>query len=66
MEKVDHLTQALIEAIEAQAEKEGVKPPSIVRRATSLGWHIFAKWKAGQASPTLRTASAIYNYINSH
>ena len=52
--------------VRAYAEALGVHPSTVVQRAAKLGGAAWAKWEAGEGSPTLHTADKILKYIDEH
>lgn len=52
-----------MEEVRAYADALGVQPSTVVQRAAKLGGAAWAKWEAGDGSPTLRTADKILKYI---
>lgn len=52
-----------MEKVRAYAAALGVAPSTVVQRAAKLGGAAWAKWEAGDGSPTLRTADKILKYI---
>ncbi len=51
------------EKVHTYAAALGVKPSTVVQRAAKLGGAAWAKWEAGDGSPTLRTADMILKYM---
>lgn len=56
------MEQFIIE-IEAYSKKSGVSPQRLLRDAVGAPWWMWEKWKAGDASPTMRTADKIRSHI---
>lgn len=52
-----------MEKVRAYADALGVQPSTVVQRAAKLGGAAWAKWEAGDGSPTLRTADKILKYM---
>lgn len=53
-----------MEKVRAYAGALGVQPSTVVQRAAKLGGAAWAKWEAGDGSPTLRTADKILKYMH--
>lgn len=49
--------------VRAYADALGVRPSTVVQRAAQVGGAVWAKWEAGDGTPTLRTADKILKYI---
>ncbi|WP_334061706.1 helix-turn-helix transcriptional regulator [Limimaricola cinnabarinus] len=45
------------------AEQMGVHPSTVVQRAAKVSGGAWARWEAGDASPTLRVADKIRQYM---
>lgn len=45
------------------ADALNIHPSTVIQRAAQVGGNSWAKWEAGNSSPTLRTADKILNYI---
>ena len=58
--------EQFMEEVRAYADALGVQPSTVVQRAAKLGGAAWAKWEAGDGSPTLRTADKILKYIKEH
>lgn len=52
-----------MELVRAYAGALGVRPSTVVQRAAQVGGVAWAKWEAGDGSPTLRTADKIMKYM---
>lgn len=55
--------EQFLEKVRTYADALGIQPSTVVQRAAKLGGAVWAKWEAGHASPTLRTADRILKYI---
>lgn len=52
-----------MEMVRAYADALGVQPSTVVQRSAGLGGVAWARWEAGDGSPTMRTADKILKYI---
>lgn len=52
-----------MEKVRTYADALGIQPSTVVQRAAKLGGAAWAKWEAGDGSPTLRTADKILKYM---
>lgn len=52
-----------MEKVRTYADALGVRPSTVVQRAAKVGGVAWAKWEAGDGSPTLRTADKILKYM---
>lgn len=55
--------EQFMETVRAYAGALGVQPSTVVQRAAKLGGAVWARWEAGDGSPTLRTADKILKYM---
>lgn len=55
--------EQLISDIEAYCERSGVSPQKLLREAINAQWGQWQKWKDGEASPTMKVADRIRQYI---
>jgi hypothetical protein len=59
------MDQFLID-VRAYADAFGVKPSTVVQRATKLGGAAWSRWESRTGWPTLKTSDEIYRYIDEH
>lgn len=52
-----------MEQVRRYALALGVQPSTVVHRAAKVGGAVWARWEAGDGSPTLRTADKILKYM---
>ena len=52
-----------MEQVRAYATRVGVKPSTVVQQAGCGGGTTWARWEAGDGSPTLRTADKILKFM---
>ncbi len=52
-----------MDRVRAYADALGIHPSTVVQRAARIGGAKWAKWEAGEGSPTLRTADRILKYM---
>lgn len=55
--------EQLISDIEAYCVREGVSPQKLLRDAINAQWGQWQKWKDGEASPTMKVADRIREYM---
>lgn len=52
-----------MQQVSAYADALGIHPSTVIQRAAKVGGAAWAKWDAGEGSPTLRTADRILKYM---
>lgn len=52
-----------LKEIREYADALGVQPSTVIQRAAKLGGAVWARWEAGNGSPTMMTADKIRRYI---
>ena len=55
--------EQLIAAVEGYARQMGRPPEWVLRSAIGASWRQWGLWKTGRASPTVKNADRIYQYI---
>lgn len=55
--------EQLISDIEAYCARTGISPQKLLRDAINAQWGQWQKWKDGEASPTMKVADRIRDYI---
>lgn len=55
--------EQLISDIEAYCAKRGISPQKLLREAISATGSLWRKWKDGEASPTMKVADRLREYM---
>jgi hypothetical protein len=55
--------EEFIKEIEAYCAKTGLQPQQVLRRSLQSSWGVWAEWKAGTTSPTLRSADRVRDWM---
>lgn len=55
--------EQLISDIEAYCERSGISPQKLLRDVINAQWGQWQKWKDGEASPTMKVADRLREYI---
>lgn len=55
--------EQLISDIEAYCARTGISPQKLLRDAINAQWGQWQKWKDGEASPTMKVADRIRDYM---